>query len=477
MWEVLPTLLAPQVPPPAGIHGIPSIPIMLFQSSWAVLLLCTTAGFLGWLGLAAPPKKEELWETWMRSALDETPVAQLMQDIARWMGNVSSCRAAELQGGQLSNLHQEQERPQDIHPQPESILVLQEVMEKLQRVNQSLELMLMALEDAQSRLEKHLEHLKAVPDLDGQSQSVTSSCIPHSSYLVLLVLPLVPVSFRAILLLLFLASSTLGIPAISTLLVLAAAGHWLLASACRGARRIRPVVSREKARYRLTSTPERECDMELLQEELDRMEMSCLQNERCPQEPSPLEQSQEVAGDIPQVTGQVSPDSDRQRTTPSSCGVRCWVGCPHVGVVPQNLLLGATWVSLRVRSFRVGVSSPWWHLWVCGNPFGDREGWGHDIQGGIWGGKGCPEGWPRHPRGQGTSAGTPFFPNQVTTELVMYAGKLWEPKPCSPRANMCPCQGLTRAGQRCRKKAIPGLEFCHIHSTSSSSAMDSSPHF
>lgn len=29
--------------------------------------------------------------------------------------------------------------------------------------------------------------------------------------------------------------------------------------------------------------PHRECDMELLQEELDRMEMSCLQGERCPQ--------------------------------------------------------------------------------------------------------------------------------------------------------------------------------------------------
>ncbi|XP_018771829.1 uncharacterized protein LOC108962334 [Serinus canaria] len=388
MWEVLPTLLTPQVPPPAGIHGIPSIPIMLLRSSWAVLLLCTTAGFLGWLGLAAPPEKEELWETWMRSALDETPVAQLMQDITHWMGNVSSRGAAELQGEHqavLSNLHQEQERPQDIHPQPESILVLQEVMEKLQRVNQSLELMLMALEDAQSRLEKHLEHLKAIPDLDGQSQSVITSCIPHSLYLVLLFLPLVPASFRAILLLLFLASSTLGIPAISTLLVLAAAGHWLLASACHGAGRIRPVVSREKARYRLTSTPERECDMELLQEELDRMEMSCLQNEKCPQEPSPLEQPQEVAGDIPKVTGQMSPDPDGQRTTPSSCG--------------------------------------------------------------------------------------------VTTELVMDAGKLWEPKPCSLRANMCPCQGLTKAGQRCRKKAIPGLEFCHIHSTSSSLAMDSSPHF
>ncbi|XP_030827523.1 uncharacterized protein LOC115917540 [Camarhynchus parvulus] len=324
----------------------------------------------------------------MRSALDELPMAQLVQDIAHWMGNVSSRGAAELQGGHQvlpSNFHQEQERPQDVHPQPESILVLQEVMEKLQKVNQSLELMLTALEDAQSQLEKHLEHLKAIPDLDGQSQSVTSSCIPHSSYFVLLVLPLVPASFQAIFLLLFLASSTLGIPAISTLLVLAAAGHWLLASGCHGARRIRPVVPREKARYRLTSTPERECDMELLQEELDRMEMSCLQNERRLQEPSHLEQPQEVARDIPKFTRQVSPDPDAQRTTPSLCG--------------------------------------------------------------------------------------------VTPELVMDAGKLLEPKPCRPRANMSPCQGLTRAGQRCRKKAIPGLEFCHIHTTSSSLAMDSSPHF
>ncbi|XP_063009020.1 protein brambleberry-like [Melospiza melodia melodia] len=388
MWEVLPTLPAPQVPPPAGIHGTPSIPIMLLQSSWAVLLLCATAGFWGWLGLAAHPEKEELWETWMRSALDEIPVAQLVQDIAHRMGNMSSRGAAELQGGHQvvpSNLHQEQERPQDVHPQPESILVLQEVMEKLQKVNQSLELVLTALEDAQSRLEKHLEHLKAIPDPDGQSQSVTSSCIPHSSYFTLLVLPLVPASFQAIFLLLFLASSALGIPAISTLLVLAAAGHWLLASGCRGAGRIRPVVPREKARYRLTSTPERECDMELLQEELDRMEMSCLQNERCPQEPSHLEQPQEVARDIPKFTGQVSPDPDGQRTTPSSCG--------------------------------------------------------------------------------------------VTPEPVMDAGKLLEPKACTPRANMSPCQGLTRAGQRCRKKAIPGLEFCHIHTTSSSSAMDSSPRF
>ncbi|XP_077637677.1 uncharacterized protein LOC144245944 [Lonchura striata] len=123
-------------------------------------------------------------------------------------------------------------------------------------------------------------HQDLLPHPTGQSQSSTSSCVP---YLTLLVLPLVPASFQAIFLLLFLASSALGISAISTFLVLASAGHWLLASACRGAGRIRPVVPREEPRYRLTSTPERECDMELLQEELDKMEMSCLQDERCPQ--------------------------------------------------------------------------------------------------------------------------------------------------------------------------------------------------
>ncbi|XP_041892474.1 uncharacterized protein LOC121668626 [Corvus kubaryi] len=420
---------------------------MLFQSSWAVLLLCTTAGFLGWLGLAAPPEKEDLWETWMRSALDETPVVQLMEDITHWMGNVSSCGAAELREGHQVvpfNLYQEQERTQDVHPQLESNLVLQEVMEKLRRVNQSLELMLMVLEDARSRLEKHLEHLKAIPDPDGQSQSATSSCIPQSSYFVLLVLLLVPAPLRTILLfLLFLASSTLGIPAISTLLVLAVAGgekcgdirlgthnaggalsspsllfsHRALAGGIRlpwcqkdpagGSPGRAPVPAHlhpgeipildvpswmfhpgalwqtfpGKDRTHLDGFPTAsgECDMELLQEELDKMEMSCVR------EPSFLEQPQEVAGNIPGFAGRVSPVPGGRRTTLSSCG--------------------------------------------------------------------------------------------VTTELVMDVGKRSEPKPCSPRANMSPCQGLTRAGQRCRKKAIPGQEFCHIHTTSSSLAMDSSPHF
>lgn len=42
----------------------------------------------------------------------------------------------------------------------------------MRRVNQSLELMLTALEAARSRLEKHLEHLKAIPDPDGEREWV-----------------------------------------------------------------------------------------------------------------------------------------------------------------------------------------------------------------------------------------------------------------------------------------------------------------
>ncbi|XP_027488257.1 uncharacterized protein LOC113941293 isoform X2 [Corapipo altera] len=267
----------------------------------------------------------------MRLALNETPVVQLLEDVAHRMGNGSSQGATELREGPQvfpSHLPQEQERPRDVYPRRESALVLQEVMEKLQRLNQSLELTLEALEDARSRLENHLELLKAVPNPDGQSPSATSTFIPPGSYSALLVLLLVLALLWVILLLLllFLASSTLGIPELSALLVLAVAGQRLVAS-----RGIRPVVSQEKPPHRLTSTPERECDLELLQEELDRMEMSCVR------EPSYLEQPQDIPGSI----GWVSPAPGGRRATRSSRGVSGagW-DVPKLGLSLKDVLFG-----------------------------------------------------------------------------------------------------------------------------------------
>lgn len=129
---------------------------------------------------------------------------------------------------------------------------MEEVMENLRQVNQSLGLMLAAVEGARNLLENRLEQLHAVldpagevgmgsggqmgaagcqqralaPCPTGQSPSAISTCILHGSYLVLLVALLVPTPPRAILLLL--AFSVLGeflnIPALSTLLALAVAG-------------------------------------------------------------------------------------------------------------------------------------------------------------------------------------------------------------------------------------------------------------
>ncbi|XP_076185056.1 protein brambleberry-like [Aptenodytes patagonicus] len=333
----------------------------------------------GWL---RPRLETPVHHSLQRSALDETliasgqhRVAQLMEDITQRMGNVSSRGAAGLQEGHrvvLSNLHHAQERARDVYSQLESDLALllaqqhrmEEVMEKLRRVNRSLGLMLVAVEGARSRLENSLQHLHTVLDPAGQSPSAISTCTLHSSYFVLLVMLLMPTQPRAILFLLFLASSALGellsIPAVSTLLALAVAGQWLVAAAHHGAGGAWLVLPREEPRHRLTSTPERECEMELLQEELDRMEMSCLQG---------------------------------------------------------------------------------------------REG---------------------H-QGQRMPCLNPFFPNQVMPELALGTRKRWEPKSYSPSQSLAsdvpllsprsPCQGLTRAGQRCRKKAIPGQDFCHVHTT------------
>ncbi|XP_014820748.1 PREDICTED: protein brambleberry-like isoform X2 [Calidris pugnax] len=295
-----------------------------------------------------------------------------------------------------------QERARDVYSQLESDLVLllaqqcqmEEVMENLRQVNQSLGLMLVAVEGARNLLENRLEQLHAVLDPAGQSPSAISTCILHGSYLVLLVALLVPTPPRAILLLLTFSvlGEFLNIPALSTLLALAVAGQLLVVATRHGAGGPWLVLPQEEPRHQLTSTPDRESKIELLQEELERMEMSCLQDPLC------LEQPPVMAGDTPRLGGGMSPVPSSWRTKLSSC--------------------------------------------------------------------------------------------RVMLEPAVGTGKHWEPKPCSPSQSLAsdvssmsprlPCQGLTRARQRCRKKAISGQDFCHVHTTGRASCsglpMDSSPH-
>ncbi|KAM6375935.1 uncharacterized protein FN964_001855 [Alca torda] len=344
----------------------------------------------------------------------EHQVAQLMENIAQWMGNASSRGAAGLQEGHrvfLSDLHHTQERARGIYSQ---------LGEKVANPIPSSFCIWTPL-GAASPAHPDTVFIFSIC----QSPSAISTCVLHGSYLVLLVALLVLMPPRAMLLLLAFSilGEFLGIPALSTLLALAVAGQLLVVAARRGAGGPWLVLPQDEPRHQLTSTPERECKMELLQEELDRLEMSCLQE----------------------------------------------------GLVPQSL-------------------------------------WGHDTQGGLLGGRDVLQGWmakapilyDQHvptghrtcPAGQEGHQGwrmpclNPFFPNQAMLEPAMGTGKHWEPRPCIPSQSLAsdmsslsprlPCQGLTRAGQRCRKKAILGQDFCHIHTTSRASSrglpMDSSPH-
>lgn len=316
---------------------------------------------------SSPPKyspQEEPWEAWMRSALGETPVAQLLQDIAHRMGTSQGWDAATFPNptvGLIQPPHRERERPWGCRapgrtpgcpirpppgagrnsgcspptrwehskphsrifshpgasspllcpsfPRPERILLLREVMEKLWKLNQSLELMLTALGDARIRLEKHLEHLKATPDPEGErewalgdrwepvgantglffltpqvraqvppppashtcswfSSSSPRHSEPSSSSSSSSSLPAPSASRQSPLSCSWLwqVGTSVGTAGWghSTLGVLCAlppspfpSGHWLMASPCPGAGRIQPVVPREEPRFRLTSTPER----------------------------------------------------------------------------------------------------------------------------------------------------------------------------------------------------------------------------
>ncbi|XP_009880575.1 PREDICTED: protein brambleberry-like [Charadrius vociferus] len=344
----------------------------------------------GWL---RPRLEMSIHRSLQQPVLDETliasgqhRVAQPMEDITQQMGNVSSQGATGLREGHrlvLSDLHHEQERAQDIYSQLESDLALllaqqrrmEEVMEKLQRVNQSLGLMLAAVEGAQNQLENHLENLHPA----GQSPSAISTFILHGSYFALLVALLVPMPPRAILLLLAFGvlGELLGIPALSTLLVLAMAGQLLVVATRYGAGGAWLVLPQEEPHHQLTSTPDRAL--------------------------------------IPGA----APSDGRGHPLLSRTCVTC----------PQQLEDKAELV------------------------------WGKPELG-------------------------------VMQEPPMGAGKRWEPKPCSPSQSLASdtsslsprllCQGLTRARRRCRKKAIPGQDFCHVHATGQTScsglAVDSSPH-
>ncbi|XP_071594662.1 protein brambleberry-like isoform X4 [Heliangelus exortis] len=445
---------------------------------WALLLLCFTTRFFSCLCLGTPLEdlgtsqelrnlqKEELWEHldgWLSpenpanpslQLLDETltpgeqlRVAQLMEDIIQWMGNMSRCGAVELQEGHWvvpPNPHQAEEKAWDVHSQRESntsLLLAQqhwmeEMMEKLQKVNQSLGLLLVAMEGAQNQLENHLQELHSVLEPSGSSPSAISTCILQGfGVLVGLLVPTPPRAVLLLLLLLLLAFSTLGdllgIQALTTSLLLSmAGGEWVQGGpwGCyKGGLR---VLLPSPTLWPSCRTVSGDCHPSWCSESLASVSLS-------PTHLHPGEGTRNGA-----VAGGAGQDGNK---LPARWRQGC-LECHH----PCHVL-----AELSCLEEPPGVARD--HPGLAGKVLPTPSGWRTNM----------------------TLCG-------VKPELTLGTRKSWEPKAYNPKQSMTsdvslmsprsPCQGLTKAGQRCRKKAIPGQDFCHVHGTSQSSCMDSPPH-
>ncbi|XP_015278230.1 PREDICTED: protein brambleberry-like [Gekko japonicus] len=253
-------------------------------------------------------------------------VAQLIEGITKRMENVSKHldnQDTDLQEGHkaiLKDLTQVQDRAQEVYSKLETNLGLflayqnqtavyyEELMGKLQKMNQSLGLVLFAMERMQSNMEGRFQHLQRFISWAGLSLSSIYTCILHGSYFLLAALIMtflqIPGLPRAVLLVLVVANAlselnhavALGFKSLTGLLVVAVTGNWLLEKVCRCALRgklqkvglaflprrvLEPLTTRVELKgassSRITSTPDRDCDVDLLREELEKLdEMSCL---------------------------------------------------------------------------------------------------------------------------------------------------------------------------------------------------------
>ncbi|XP_060099152.1 protein brambleberry-like [Heteronotia binoei] len=377
-------------------------------------------------------------------------VAQLIEGITRRMENVSKHldhQDVDLQEGHkaiLKDLTQVQERAQEVYSKLETNLGLflayqnqtavyyEELMGKLQKMNQSLGLVLFATERMRSSMEGRLQHLQRFISWAGLSLSSIYTCTLHGSYFLLAALIMtflqIPGLPRAVLLVLVVANalselnqaSSLGFKSLTSLLVLAVTGNWLLERVYRCALRgklqkvglgLLPLRALESLTARvelknttsscITSTPDRDCDVDLLKEELEKLdEMSCLSGpDHLGRESSALrEDFLPDKGSVLQSTG--------------------WTFPQGPSYPAKSLRRISLTRSTRHEATMERFSQH--HLNLDASPF---------------------------------AASKARVPNESVISDISNCST-------SPRSL---CQGVTKTGQQCRKKALLGHVFCRVH--------------
>ncbi|XP_065442459.1 protein brambleberry-like isoform X3 [Chrysemys picta bellii] len=275
----------------------------------------------------------------------------------------------------------------------------------------------------------------------GVSLGAACTCVLHAGYFLLSALLMTflqtPGLPRAVLLVLVIANAlselnhavSLGFKSLTLFLVLVVTGNWLLASVCCCARSVRgrkPPLAlsltpqraagasspeaelKDDPRCHITSTPDRECEIGLLREELNKLEeMSYLQDDSCLGRAPPLMGNPFRDGGVPlPPTGWKA----QQRSA----------ALPAPSVPIGNLRRVTLSRTSRHEVLERQATLERRHLGPAFEPFSDFRSCSLDQS----------------------------MASDMSTSSM------------SPRRL---CQGITKAGQPCRKKAVPGQEFCHVH--------------
>ncbi|CAI5778887.1 Hypothetical predicted protein [Podarcis lilfordi] len=387
-------------------------------------------------------------------ASGQQQVAELIEGITKRMENVSrhlDQQDLELQEGHraiLEDLSQVQRRAQEVYYKTETNLGLfaayqnqtalyyEELMQKLQKMNQSLGVLLNAMDRMQASVDGQLQHIRRFISWAGFSLSSIYTCVLHGSYFLLAALIMtflqIPGLPRATLLVLVVANAlselnqavSLGFKSLTCLLILTVAGNGLLGTLCLCAmkgRRWKPTLLRLRqgaevgtqeeqvegsSRCRLTSTPDSEGEVGLLKRELEKL------------------------GDLSYATGDSHLASDSPMKGESIFLAEGTMH-PATGWKPQRSYSPHP-MSLRRQSLTRSSR--------------------HEA---------ALEKFPHHRLDSAFN-----FPISRTSSPNESMASDVSNCSLTPRP---PCQGVTRTGHQCRKKAVPGHVFCHVHASGQSS--------
>ncbi|MEE6462955.1 hypothetical protein FKM82_005711 [Ascaphus truei] len=381
-------------------------------------------------------------------------VAQLIESITKQMENVSNQlveQDTELQDGHkaiLADLSEVRNRSHEVYSKIESNLALflshqnktaqyyDLLMEKLHRMNQSLGMVLYAMDHMQSSVEQRLSYIQGFIDWAGVNLNAISTCVLHGGYFLLLALLMTflqtPGFSRAVLLVLVLINAlselnhhiSLGFRSLTVFLVCTVIGNWMLLNFLRCLVKVRSrkscaalprshsapvtVPSKDEDRGYRSSTPERTAAMVLLEEELKKLEENSYV-----QDDSQLESDSLVR-------------EDSLIVAPAHLGWK----------MPQSLVKTPGHSTPVLKFRRLGLTNSARHE-ASAKQIGQEK---------------VPQ---RHLGSvfDALSEARTYSANSSMSSNVSLSSM-------SPRQF---CQAITKAGQPCRNKASSGQEFCRVH--------------